>query len=318
MTRSISSPPVRDDAIDVGVVVVTFNSAAVVGDMLRTLDEGMRGLVWRAIFVDNASTDDTVSIIETAGREVLGLDSNCGYAAAINHGSRLFPCARSILVLNADIQLMPGSVAAMVDLLEDDRVGVVAPKTYLPGDPPRLDLIQRRESSLARIWGTALLGGVALRSPALSEFVSDARAYEVVADIDWAVGAALLCSRQCIAAVGEWDESYFLYCEEVDYCHRARAAGFTIRYTPDAVVHHKGGGGSGDPVLRSMMAVNGVREYRRRHGPAASWCYLAGAVVHELTRALVGRRGARAAAVALVSPRRRPPQINAGESLMPH
>jgi hypothetical protein len=71
-------------------------------------------------------------------------------------------------------------------------------------------------------------------------------------------------------------------------------------------------------MLRSMMAVNKVREYRRRHGTLASWCFLAGAFVNEMARAMAGRPGARTAAAALASPRRRPSQINASGSLIPH
>ena len=270
------------------------------------------------MIVDNASQDDTASIVRAAGYELVTLDSNRGYAAAINCGTRRFPHTRSILVLNADIELTPGSVAVMLDVLRDDRVGIVAPKTFIPGGPSTLDLTQRRDPSLSRTWGVAFLGvRFAKHSPAMSEIVSDPMAYEAEVDVDWAVGAALLCSRNCVDAVGDWDESYFLYSEEIDYCRRVRDAGFAVRYTPDAVVFHRGGEATENPRLRAMLAINRVREFRRRHGATRAWCFFAGILFHELIRGLAGHAAARSAVVALVSPRRRPPEVRASASLMP-
>jgi N-acetylglucosaminyl-diphospho-decaprenol L-rhamnosyltransferase len=316
MTPPASS---RDGDIDVGVVVVTHNSAGVIGMLLATLDDGLGDLESRVVFVDNASSDDTVAVIQHAGLDVIALDVNRGYAAAINRGIRHLPNSRAVLVLNPDVALFPGSVAAMVNVLDDEHVGVVAPKTYSPGERSNLGWTQRRDPSLLRVWGYALLGDrISRRFAALSVTVADPHCYEVARDVDWAVGAVLLCSRRCVDVVGDWDESYFLYSEEIDYCRRARDAGFAVRYTPDAVVTHEGGGdGAANPRLRAMRIVNAVREYRRRHGAIASWCFYAGVLFHELCRVLAGRGTSRTAAVALLSPRRRPWEINASNSLLP-
>ena len=80
-----------DERLDVGVVIVTFNSGAVIPRLLDSLEDGLKGLQWRAVVVDNASTDDTVMVVDAAGFEVLSLESNNGYAAAINRGIRLLP-----------------------------------------------------------------------------------------------------------------------------------------------------------------------------------------------------------------------------------
>jgi N-acetylglucosaminyl-diphospho-decaprenol L-rhamnosyltransferase len=307
-----------DERLDVGLVIVTFNSGAVIPRLLDSLEDGLKGLQWRAVVVDNASTDDSVMVVDAAGFEVLSLESNKGYAAAINRGIRLFPTARSVLVLNPDVELTPGAVGAMMEVLTDERVGIVAPKTFVPGTPPHIDLTQRRDPSLLNAWATAILSArVVQLLPALSESVSQLSCYDVTRDVDWAVGAVLLVSRRCVDAVGDWDESYFLYSEETDYCQRARRAGFTVRYTPDAVVLHRGGGGVDNPRLRSMMSINRVRQYRRRHGAVVSWCFFAAVVVHELTRGLAGRAEARQAAMSLLVPRRRPLEINVSSSLMP-
>jgi GT2 family glycosyltransferase len=304
--------------LDVGVVVVTYNSGGVIGPLLASLPDGLRGLTWQLVVVDNGSSDDTISLVEAGGYEAMALGANLGYAAAINRGLRRFPKARSVLVLNPDVELQPDSVNALMAVLDDDAVGIAAPRVRTPGPAGTQSLTLRRDPSLLSSWATAVFGSGVARRLGLYEALSDPDAYAVEHDVDWAVGAALLCSRRCLDAVGDWDESYFLYSEETDYCHRARLAGFRVRYTPKAVIVHREGSSLVDPKLRSMMSVNRVREYRRRHGAAASWCFYASAVVHETLRSVPGNPAARAAARALVRPSRRPPEIQASTSLLPH
>jgi len=311
--------PEGSDPLDVGVVVVTYNSGAVIERLLATLPDGLAGVTAAVVVVDNASSDGTVGTLRAAGVEVIESGANDGYSAAINRGLRRFPTARSILVLNPDVELTPGCVATLFGALAgDERVGIVAPKTYLTVDPPVVESAQRRDATLLTGWATALLGGrIAGRLPGASEVIIDPARHERVCDVDWIAGHALLCSRRCIDAVGAWDESFFLYSEETDYCQRARDAGLLVRYLPDAVVVHPGGDGEVNPALRAMMAVNRVRLYHRRHGEVATWLYWSAAVVYEATRAIGGNVAARSAARALVSPRRRPPELKAGDRLLP-
>jgi GT2 family glycosyltransferase len=231
--------------IDVGVVVVTYNSAPVLSRLLDSLSAGLSGLHWRAVVVDNASSDSTVNIAEGGGIEVIRRQENGGYAAAINDGSRRFANARSILVLNPDCELTPWSMQKLLDELDaDPTVGIAAPKTVLKNGTT-LDPTLRREPSVLRTWAAIVLGGpLARRYAWASDAVVDPKRYETVQDADWVVGAVLLISRRCIDAIGDWDESFFLYSEEVDYCRRARQAGFAVRYTPAAVTLHEGGEGA--------------------------------------------------------------------------
>ena len=85
----------------------------------------------------------------------------------------------------------------------------------------------------------------------------------------WATGAALAVSPACRAAVGRWDESFFLYSEETDYALRAADAGFAVRYTPASVVAHVGGDQGRAPRLWALSAANRVELHRRRHGRLA-------------------------------------------------
>ncbi len=151
----------------------------------------------------------------------------------------------------------------------------------------------------------------------MSETVADTAHYVEPRDVDWGVGAVLMISRACIDKVGSWDESFFLYSEETDYCQRVRRNELRVRYVPTAVVFHEGGGGVGDSRLRSMMSVNKVRLYGRQHSRPATFAFLAASFLYEGTRAIGGSAAARAAAVALVRPSRRPPELNSCDSFLP-
>jgi GT2 family glycosyltransferase len=303
-------------APDVGVVVVTYNSADHIEQLAASLRRAVAELPCRIVVVDNASTDDTVARAGNAGIEVIEMGRNAGYSAGINAGLHRLQDARAVLVLNPDVVIDCDAVTGMLAALDDPSVGVVVPQTRVFSGA--LAYNQRRDPSLLRALASSLLGANrASRWPRLSEIVADARDYMEVVDIDWGVGAVMLISRACLDAVGPWDETFFLYSEEIDYCQRARRHGYRVRYVPSAVVFHEGGGGVHDPRLRTMMTVNKVRLYARHHRRAAAWGFFAATVLYEGSRGLAGSVPARAAAVALIRPSRRPPEIRCCESLLP-
>ncbi len=100
---------------------------------------------------------------------------------------------------------------------------------------------------------------------------------------------------------GPWDESFFLYSEETDFALRARDAGFVTRYDPRAHAVHLEGDSRRNPALWALLACNRVRLYRRRHGRAATTAFYAAVLAREASRAVLGRRPARAAVRALLA-----------------
>jgi GT2 family glycosyltransferase len=140
------------------------------------------------------------------------------------------------------------------------------------------------------------------RFPALSELVTDPAAYQAATVADWAAGSLLAMSRECLDACGRWDESFFLYSEETEYSLRARDRGFATRLAPDAVATHLEGDSKVSPRLWTLLTLNRVRLYRKRHGKAATLAFWAGVLLRETSRAALGKPHNRAAAAALVRP----------------
>lgn len=270
--------------VDCAVVVVTYNSARYLSGLLDSLRPAAGPATLRTIIVDNGSSDDTVAIAD--GRsDVVCVRSprNLGYAGAINVGRRLAGNAKAILVLNPDVRCLPESIAKMLKTATDVGVGIVLPQLVDESGGVLLSL--RREPTLLRAVGDALFGAKFSNRPAaLAVRVHDLDVYEQRADVDWATGAAMLLTQECDRSVGDWDESYFMYSEEVAVCRLARDRGFAVRYVPNAKVLHfeRGSGRSGD--LDALRALNQVRYFRHHHGRLATGVFRLILALHEVSR----------------------------------
>lgn len=295
---------------DLAVVIVTYNSAHVIGELLDSLPAALDGRTADVVVVDNASTDGTARLVAARGGCRVVRSANVGYAGGINRGVREAMSAEAILILNPDVRLGEKSVPPLLAALQEPDVGIVAPQVRSPRGA--LELSLRREPTLARA-----LGLTRTRMAAFSEYVSSPSAYTRPCTVDWALGAVLLMSRKCYDALGGWDETYFLYSEETDLALRARDAGLLTRYEPRAVAVHIGGQSGRSHATHAMQIVNRVRLYRRRHGALASWCYYWLAVANELSRVPRGHRESWSAAVALLMPARRPAELGCSGPLMP-
>jgi GT2 family glycosyltransferase len=287
----------------VAVIVVTWNSASVLPGFLAALPDGMAGLDWRLVVADNDSADDTVEVLRTLAPDatIVGTGRNAGYAAGINAAMRAAGDFGAVLICNPDIRMRQGCAKRLLGAL-GDGVGIAVPLLYEDGrDTPHYSL--RRESSVLRALGEAVIGNRrAGRFPRLSELVTDPAAYQRPTRADWATGALMAVSGECLTACGPWDESFFLYSEETEYCLRARDLGYVTQLEPTAEAVHLGGDSRVSPRLWTLLTLNRVRLYGRRHGALATVAFRAAVLLRETSRAALGRPASRAAATALARP----------------
>lgn len=277
----------------VTALIVTFNSSHVIADCLSSLSAAAGATTLEVVVVDNNSADDTVAVVRGACPQARVIETgvNGGYAAGINAGLRTLPVSSDVLVLNADARLAPRSIELLHAGLQPPSVGIIVPKLTTPDG--RLHLSVRRDPTLSRAVGELILGGRrAGKLSAFGEIVADKRAYESPMTVDWATGAVMMIGAECRAAVGSWDESFFLYSEETDYCQRARKLGFRVQYEPRAVAVHVEGGAA-TPELHRRLVESKLALFDRDHSPLARAAYRAVIAVNEGTRALMGRRNHR-------------------------
>jgi N-acetylglucosaminyl-diphospho-decaprenol L-rhamnosyltransferase len=292
---------------DLSIVIVTYNSIKVVGGLLDSLPAALDGLTCDVVVVDNGSADGTADYVATRGGCRVLRSANVGYAGGINRGVREAVSAEAILVLNPDVRLGAKSIPPLLASLRETGAGVAVPQIRQPSG--ELDLSLRREPTLLRALGLGW-SGLAV----FAESVTSPADYATRREVDWALGAVLMMSRKCYDMLNGWDESYFLYSEETDFCLRARDAGLATRYEPGSVAVHIGGQSGRDARTHTMLVLNRVRLYRRRHGLLASSCYFWLTVLGELSWLARGHRSSGPAVLAALRPSRRPAEISSGDA----
>ena len=273
------------EAARLAAVIVTYNSASVLPGLLDTLASGLDGVGSpQVIVVDNDSHDQSVDIARhhAIRAKVIQTGRNAGYAGGINAAAATVTPDTDMLILHPDIRLTPGSVKRMYAAFSDPAVGVAVPQ-MLHCDGQLAKSI-RREPSVVSSWSEAVLGGRRASRLGLGEIVDDDRLYASGGQIEWATGAILLISHQARRAVGGWDESFFLYSEEVDYCQRVRAAGMAIAYVPEAKVLHIGGDYVKSSFLTALLTSNRIAYFRRHHGAIPSFMFRLGIVTGAIIR----------------------------------
>lgn len=296
--------------VDVGAVVVTYNSERHVGDLLDSVPAAMGALSHSVVVVDNGSSDDTLAVLDARTDCVVVRSHNDGYAAGINRAVRSSPDAAAILILNPDATLDPGSVPTMLEALRRPGTGVVAPRVREADGS--LSPTLRRGPTMGRVGGLSFTGW-----PAFTERIEDPREYDSEHEVEWAVGAILLVDTACYTALGGLDESYFLYSEETDFSLRARDAGWATVYVPAAGAMHVGGGSGESATTHTMKILNRVRLYRRRRGTVLASVYFGLTLLTEVRRAVLGHDKSWPTVRALLRPSARPPLLGASDGLLP-
>ena len=223
------------------------------------------------LVVDNGSREPVGDLLARRAPGVTCLRSavNRGYAGGANLGigAARHRGAGTVLLLNNDVRLRPGATAAARRVLDaDPRVAVVGPKVLTREDPRRLWLAWGRVTWRQSL--VALCGADALDGPAWS----------AERDVDWVAGCAMWLRVTALDDVGLFDETFFAYHEEVDWCTRARRRGLRVVYCPDAVVTHTGRGTAGGTRSVRIRKYFGARNsilFARKHAGAREWTKLA-------------------------------------------
>jgi N-acetylglucosaminyl-diphospho-decaprenol L-rhamnosyltransferase len=220
---------------EVQAVVVTYNALPHLERCLESLKR------YDTVVVDHGSTDGTLELVrEGFPRVRLVGQENRGLGAGWNRGLRE-TSAPFVLVLNSDAWLVDEAGERLLAFAEEhERAGFVAPR-LLNTD----GTLQPSVRAFPTPWRLAteylFLRKLAPRSRALNAFYGAGFAHDEAREIDFAKAAAFLLRRAAFDEVGGFDEEFFLFSEETDWCYRARLKGWASFFNPEAEVVHVGG-----------------------------------------------------------------------------
>lgn len=238
---------------NVSAVIVTWNSAGVIENCVRSLRNTAGGILAEVTLVDNGSTDSTLALARAADphARVIENRTNLGLPAANNLGMQA-SSAPYFLICNPDVVFHPGAVEAMVDLLDRrPEAGWVVPRLlYTDGS------LQTSTGDLPRLWD-ALAGRQSARRRSGGEtrgFWWDGWDHSDERAIGRGHEAAYLVRRAAVDQVGGQDERYVLDWEGIDWAERFARLGWQIWLTPAAEVTHLGGASIRTVPLRWILS----------------------------------------------------------------
>ncbi|MFK7804065.1 MAG: glycosyltransferase family 2 protein [Anaerolineae bacterium] len=265
--------------IDLSVIIVSWNVRRYLADCLRSVFaelnySGLRGEVW---VIDNSSTDGTVEMIQNLFPEVRLIvnQDNPGFGAANNQGMEAADASepRYHFLLNPDTVVRSGAFGKMVAFMDENQnVGMTGARlVYGDGrfqhsafEFPRIgQLLFDLFPVPARLYESKMNGRYPrkLYEPSHKAF-----------PIDHPLGATMLVRRDVAQQTGGFDEIFFMYCEELDWCRRIHAAGWEIYTVPAAEIVHYGGESTAQVPARSVVNLweSRAKFYQRHHSALAN------------------------------------------------
>jgi N-acetylglucosaminyl-diphospho-decaprenol L-rhamnosyltransferase len=290
---------------ELSVSVVSYRTPALLRRCLGALETERGQLDLDVTVVDNASGDGSAEMVslEFPWVRLMCNDVNAGFGRAHNKAMR-GALGRYLLVLNSDALPQPGAIRVLMSFLDEHpRVAVAGPRLRYPDGTVQPS--RRRFPTLA----TLLLESTQLQrlssdNAVLRRYYVADRSDDEPQEVDWLVGACLCVRASAMREVGLFDERFFMYSEELDWCRRFRAAGWGVAYVPSAeVVHSEGASSRLDLAARDRLFQASKLQYAAKwHGRGAARALRTYLVIEYLLRA--GEEGVKMALGSRVVERR--------------
>jgi GT2 family glycosyltransferase len=244
---------------DVSIIIVSYNTRQILNECLESIKNSHIKSSYEVIIVDNASTDGSVEMVKRDYKDVILIENkeNVGFSTANNIGVQKSQ-GRLILFLNSDTVVYENSIDEIVTFLDGNtQAGAATCTLELPNG--NIDDASHRGfptpwnafthfSKLSRLFPkTKLFGGYNLTWMNM----------EKVHEIDALAGAYMMVKRQAGEEVGWWDEDFFWYGDDLDFCYRLKQKGWKIYYVPSVkVLHYKGVSGGIKDISKHITTAD--------------------------------------------------------------
>ncbi|MDJ0732380.1 MAG: glycosyltransferase family 2 protein [Crocosphaera sp.] len=277
--------------MDLAIVIINYRTPQLVIDSLQSLQPQIDSSRHRVMLVDNDSGDNSVPILKQAIEDyhweswvtLIPSPVNGGFSAGNNIGIKA-ATAKAYLLLNSDTIVRSGAIASLETALEKHpEAGLISPRLEWPDETPQISCF-RYHSPVSQFIEGAATGPI---TKLLNGYDVPIPVRDTPFEPQWTSFACVLIRQEVIEQIGLMDEGYFMYFDDVDYCRRAKNAGWTVLHWPDArVVHLRGGSGSvkSDVAARKRprpyLYASRSRYFAKFYGIVGLWitnvCWLLG------------------------------------------
>jgi len=266
---------------DASIIIVSFNTRKMLEECLSSLVSNTKPLNYEIIIIDNASNDGSVDFLQESTKKINNLKlilnrENVGFGAANNQGIKKAK-GEYILLLNSDTKFESNVLGEMTKWMnKHERIGIAT--CALRNRDGSLQATGGYFPNLIRVFSWMIIQDFPFVDRLIKpfhpmkskSFNKGENFYEKEREVDWITGAFFLIRRKVIKDVGYFDEDYFMYTEETDYCYRTKKKGWKIWYIPSwSIIHF--GGASGTKELPILKEFEGVKLFYKKHYPR--WQY---------------------------------------------
>lgn len=234
--------------MDLSVIVVSYNTRQLLDECLHSLySADAPGGGFEVIVVDNASVDDSAAMVtvEYPQATLIVSDVNLGFSAANNRGTAV-ATGEYLLFLNSDTVVGRDALTKPLAFMQENpQVGALTVRLVYPNgerDPDNHRGFPTPSNALFHFTGLSRLFPNSRR---LNGYFRNFEDFSKIHAVPVIAGSYMMMSRSLDRRLGGWDETYFFYGEDIDYCYRIHEAGYEIIYYPLVEVLHYKGASSG-------------------------------------------------------------------------
>ncbi len=227
--------------MQLSIIIVNHNAEKFLEECLSSIIKNTQQVDFEIIVIDNNSKNSCAALIKNSFKQASLIENkeNLGFAKAVNQGMR-FAKSEFILLLNNDVTVLPQSINKLLQFMESCPDAMAAGGKVLNPDGTLQFSCRRfttfftalfnRRSFLTRIFKNNRFS----RSYLMSDWPHD-KTYKV----DWISACCLIIRKEALEKVGFMDEDFFMYCEDVDWCYRAKQKDYRVYYFPEAKFFHR-------------------------------------------------------------------------------
>lgn len=256
--------------LKLSIIIVSWNVKELLKKCLRSIYEQTKNISFEIFVVDNNSKDESLEMVarEFPHVKLIRNAKNMGFSAANNQAIK--KCTGEyIILLNPDTEILDSALEDMVKFLEENsEIGIVGAKLLNPDRTNQIGLARKFPSFF--VLTTMMLGLHKIlikKNKALQNYYMLDENFNRTVEVDQVMGADLMFTREVLETVGLLDAKFWIWFEEVDFCKRAKDAGYKIYIYPKSeIIHHVGKSFIQTPKLTKYFNLSmSLMHYARKH-----------------------------------------------------
>lgn len=249
------------------VIYIYYNTPNEIKKSIDTLKHSLGKIPYEVIIVDNASSwEISEELISLPNIKFIKNNVNCGYGRGLNQGAKIAQ-GEYLLLVNPDIEFTKNSIdKLLIRIGEDPKIGVIGPQ-LIDEKGEVAQSISGVPSLLQSLFVFSFIAKIWPNNPFLVKYHNLTLDRNKEHEVDVVSGACMLVRKSCFDEIGGFDERFFMYFEEADFCLRIKKEGYKILYVPKAkIIHLVGKSNQNKEWIKRTFEQSRFKFFKKYHG----------------------------------------------------